>query len=313
MWKVKLRHKDRYNCFQNIIYSMSSFYNVNYQMMMMELWGFKYDHAISGSIGDRLSLCWLGNLERRKELLEKYHGFGFCYERNEDNLVGQISNNLRVSPVGVYIDSFICDWLPFYKKQHRDHICLLLSEEEDKYTFIDEFCKDGEITSIDKTLIEKECKGYVTFYKKQHKEVNNSYYVDDISKLVSMYKDNNMIEQYEKFIYEMVNMLDLSIEVPGNNDPVQSKLIMYLKNISDDRVNFIEALEFIESNTDLILVEPKEHLLTISKGFEKLRLYLIKCCFTKKKPDLSKISFELNKIIELEMSILVYFEKLNIE
>lgn len=313
MWEVKLKHKDRYNCFQNIIYTMSSFYNTNYQMMMLELWGFKYNYSACGAIGDKLSLCWLGNLTTRSELLEKYHGFGFDYKKSKENLIGEISNSLKISPVGVYIDSFICDWVPFYRKQHRGHICLLLGEEENKYLFIDGFCMENEIKSIDKIFIEKNCKDYVTFYKNDSTEVHCSYYFTEINKVIRTCLDNNMFEQYEKFIYDMINKLDLSVEICDNNDPIQSKLIMYLKNISDDRFNFIEALEYIERNTNLILTEPKEYLLNISKGFEMLRAYLIKCSFTRREPDHLKIKLELSNIIEMEKKLFCYLSEIKLD
>lgn len=77
MWEIESINKDTYNCFQYIVATMSHFYNCDYQMMMVELWGFKYNSKYKGNIGEKLGLCWNGEIERRKELLSKFHGLKF--------------------------------------------------------------------------------------------------------------------------------------------------------------------------------------------------------------------------------------------
>lgn len=310
MWDIKMKCKEHYNCFQNIIYSMALSYGTSHAMMMMELWGFKYDCSKNGNIGDKISLSWMGQYERRVSLLEKYHGFGFKVHSIESNLGECITKALDESPVGMYIDSFFCEWTAYYGVQHREHVVLCLEELEDKYICKDDTFKLDETIQIPKIFVDKHCKQYLTFYLLPVKEKSENV-SEEINKVIEYVQNRNMFLQYEDFKKDIVNCLVLTDEMgKESNNPVTARLFMILKNIADDRLNFIEALEYIEQHSSVCFHKVKECLIDISHRYEKIRAYLIRCCFTGKKQNSDIVNKEFTTIIEKEKEVLAELEAL---
>lgn len=303
MWNVKMKSKKQYNCFQNVIYTMASFYEKTHVMMLMELWGFKYHLNRGNILGDRISLPWMGQYERRNYLLSEYHGFGFREQSSGTESSIDIVDSLDESPVGIYIDSYYCDWTSYYQVQHREHIVLCLGEKEELFFCIDDTYQDGHMFTISKEFVNKHCKHYLTFYLLEQ-VVQKHNFADELKTLVTQVENQQMFAQYESFRMDMMHKLNLMNEMEKeSNNPVTARLFMIMKNIADDRYNFVEALEYIESNVGFNFTKSKNNLLDISKRYEKLRSYLIRCCFTGKKQDSNIIEKELLAIISMEKEI----------
>ena len=304
MQKIEILRKDTYNCFQNIALSMAHYYNCDYRMMMLELWGFLYTKSGCGNIADRLALCWSGKLERRSNLLSKYHGFTFNYYKktNVNNIVTFVNENIEKNPVGVYLDSYNCPWLPFYGKQHRGHIGMIIEQNICEYVVQDELCKDGEVYILDKAFVENGCEMVIAFKRVAEVQCSEDDYFHELAESVCTLGHTGAFTNYRDFIIDMRDF-KITAEIPDTDDPVSSKLIMHLKNISDDRLNLVEAFEYIELQTGVDLEPAKYNLREIANKYAKLRAHIIKCCFSSKKADSNKCISELVQIFEHEKSV----------
>lgn len=304
MWDVKFKRKEHYNCFQNVIYSMSEFYQTTHYMMMLELWGFRYVKDEEGPIGNRLSLPWLGQVDRRGILLEKYHGFGFKVHPRKE-FACRVKAALQESPVGFYLDCFWCEWTNYYQIQHREHLVLCLAEDDENYICIDDTCEEDKNIYLDKKFVELHCKNYVTFHKADiNNDISNSItIINEISSLIHYMEETDTFSQYENFVDDMVNELDIPEELEDKTNPVSARLFMFMKNIADDRYNFAEALGYIGQEAGLDFAKSKKILLDISYRYEKIRAYLIRCYFLSKKQDINVVNKEFTTILQLEKEI----------
>lgn len=301
MWQIQPVYKDTYNCFQFLTASIANFYNCDYRLMMLELWGFAYDNAVDGIIGDKLKLCWNFRTDRRKHLLN-YHGLSFDIIIPQESDVEQIIySNLSHNPIAVYVDSYDCPWVPFYKKLHRPHTLFILDKESDKLIFMDQYSRDSVINKIDMEFVIFNATSVVVFKIKKR-----DFHFTMSESIIENLNDweQSGFTQYESFISDMKNNLNIVNEII--DDPVASKMIMYLKNLSEDRINFIEAIDLFEEHFSISLISVKTHLTDISARYEKLRAYIIKCAFSHRNHKIETIASELDQIYSYER--LVYEE-----
>lgn len=312
MWDVTFKRKEHYNCFQNVIYSMSGFYQTSHYMMMLELWGFKYVKGEEGPIGNRLSLPWMGQFDKRCSFLEKYHGFGFKVHSRNEKFALEVRNALQKSPVGFYLDCFLCEWTNYYQTQHREHIVLCLAEEDENYICIDDTCEEGKKIYLDKNFVDYHCKNYVTFHKADiNNEIGNSItIINEISSLIHYMEKTDTFSQYEDFVDDMVNELEIPEELEDKTNPVSARLFMFMKNIADDRYNFAEALGYIGQKAGVDFEKSKKTLFDISYRYEKIRAYLIRCYFLSKKQDINVVNKEFTTILQLEKEVYVDLKSL---
>ena len=291
MWQLQPINKDTYNCFQFLTTTIAKFYNCDYRLMMLELWGFMFDSTVNGTIGDKLKLCWNFRTERRKHLLN-YHGMSFDIIITQGLDIEQfVHEKLSDCPVAVYIDSYICSWVPFYQKLHRPHALFILDENADTYIFLDQYFKDNEMNKIDKEFVQSNASSIVIFEptsKGSDIEIDNS-----VKESIVNWEQYGFC-QYESFISDMKNNFNVEVEI--TSDPVASKLIMYLKNISEDRMNFIEAVNLFEEYFQSDLSTVKNHLTDIARRYEKLRAYIIKCAYSHRGHKTEIIANELDQI-----------------
>lgn len=301
MWQIQPVYKDTYNCFQFLTASIANFYNCDYRLMMLELWGFAYDNAVDGIIGDKLKLCWNFRTDRRKHLLN-YHGLSFDIIIQQKLNIGQlIYSNLCQCPVAVYVDSYDCPWVPFYQKLHRPHTLFILDKESEEFIFLDQYSSNSTINKINIEFIESNATSIIIF--KIEKRDRNSTMSELIIENLNEWNQCGF-SLYESFISDMKNNLKIENEII--DDPVASKLIMYLKNLSEDRINFIEAINLFEEHFSINLNMVKTYLTDIAARYEKLRAYIIKCAFSHRNHKIETIASELDQIYSFER--LVYDE-----
>lgn len=300
MWQLQSVNKNTYNCFQFLTATISRFYHCDYRLMMLELWGFMYDDTIEGLIGDKLKLCWNYKTDRRKKLLN-YHGLSFDIiptQKLELDIEQFVCENLLNGPVAIYIDSYNCSWVPFYQKLHRPHAFFIIDKKSDKYIFLDQYSIDNKISELDIEFVKSHVTDVIIF-KSEKKSHDNEIY-DSIIENQKNWEQYGF-SHYETFIFEMKNNFDITKEIIS--DPVASKLIMYLKNLSEDRINFIEAVDLFEEHFSTSLNTVKSYLTDIAARYEKLRAYIIKCAFSHRSHKIETISSELDQIYSFERLI----------
>lgn len=298
MWQIQPVYKDTYNCFQFLTASIAKYYNCDYRLMMLELWGFAYDNTVEGIIGDKLKLCWNFKTDRRKHLLN-YHGLPFDIIIPQESDVEQIIySNLSQRPIAVYVDSYDCPWVPFYQKLHRPHTLFILDKESDEFIFMDQYSRDSITNKIDIEFVKSNATSVVAF--KMEKRDCHSAMSESIIENLNDWEQSGFF-QYESFISDMKNNLNIENEII--DDPVASKLIMYLKNLSEDRINFIEAVDLFEEHFSTSLNTVKAYLTDIAVRYDKLRAYIIKCAFSHRGHKVETIESELDQIYSFERLI----------
>lgn len=295
MWKTDVINYDSYNCFQFVTSNIAAYYNCDYRAMMLELWGFKYkpNHYPDELIGDRLGLCWNGNLHFRKKLL-LYHGLEMTYvplDGLENNIIHLLNIELEKGPIGVYLDSFECSWLPYYQKLHRPHAIILHESTESGYVGFDQFC-DSSAHLFQKLFLSGNVTGLLLFSVDQKPESSNL--INLLQESIMWYKELQTDAQYLQFAYDLENNLCILNEIPA--DPTKSKLVMYLKNLSDDYFNFIEFLELLADITHHNVNQLVASVREISAEYAQLRAYLIKNRFLNKTPSREVIHGGLQRI-----------------
>ena len=298
MWQLSPVNKNSYNCFQFLVTTIANFLNCDYRLMMLELWGFLYDEATDGTIGDRLRLYWNSKTDKRKHLLN-FHGLSFdiipiqAFDAKE-----MICENLERGPVAVYIDSFNCSWVPFYQKIHRPHALFVLDSKSDKFIFLDQYSNSIKKNEIDLEFTNANVTDIIIFKEsKKLPKISIKNAINDHLNDWEQYGFSN----YKTFVFEMKNCFDISNEI--NSDPVASKLVMLLKNLADDRKNFIEAIDLFEECLMINLDLTKACLIDISTRYEKLRAYFLKCAISNRVPKPKLIADELDNIYLIERQI----------
>lgn len=283
------------NCFHFLAVHAAKRLGCDYRLMMLELWGFKYEVEHPPIVGERLGLCWNSKLDTRKKLLN-YHGLTFdTYQFNESicqHILGMMDEDKIVA---IYIDSYNCEWLPFYKNMHRNHALILTHTSDEVFIAKDQY---SSCIKLDMNFVELYAQKVIVFQKLVNptKADIKDYLCD---KLYSW--DVHYFDEYNKFKYDMENILDIKKEIIG--EPISSKLVMHLKNLADDRRCFTETISLLEEVYFVGCTSMRNLLISISDEFEKIRMHIVKCSYLAKRPSPQKISESLEKIINCEKMI----------
>lgn len=309
MWSLNPIENKNYSCFHYGVASLASFYQCDYQMSMLELWGFKYDNR-SSSIGQGLDLCWIDEVDRRRRLLNKFHGLDFHISANIDgDVIKFIDEKLKIAPLIVYVDSYDCCWLPFYKNQHLVHTIIIVGKHLEGYRFIDQYLVSISNNVVEGSFIAEHYQKIVIFNYFQKPALEPEDYLNELKNCVDLYRQNNSLIQYEDFFNDIKNKFDIAKEIPYK-DPLGSELVMKLKYIGEDRVNLIEALNYINQYIGISHQKCNEILFSISQKYEKLRAYMIKSVFTNKLIDSVRVQDEVQNLFHLEKEVLALLDKI---
>jgi len=297
MRQLESVNKNTYNCFQFLVATSAKFYDCDYRLTMLELWGFLYEKEANETIGDRLKLYWNYKTDRRKQLLNK-HGLTFdITSANAFDTAELICDKPSNSLIAVYIDSFVCPWIPFYQKIHRPHALFLTDKVSENFVYLDQYSESSENNEIAVEFVKNHATSKIIFKPIEIRKYNVG---DLLLENLTNWKKYGF-SHYETFISDMKDALDLSKEIV--DDPLASKLIMFIKNLAEDRINFIECIDFIEEISYIGLKTIKKCLIDIASRYEKLRAYIIKCAYSGRGHKIEIISNELDNIYSQEKKI----------
>lgn len=305
--RLEIEKKNTYNCFQNLIAAIAKYYQTDFRMMMLELWGFVYNREFS-FFGDRMGLIWNGNLNYRRKLLSIFHGIDFdrCTSISE---IDNIHNVVNVNPVAFYLDSFECDWLPFFHKQHRSHLCNIVKVDAKYYYCQDEYLSKGTYKRFTIHGIERMSKGFLIFRKKQGNLNVKKHIKGAINDAIDKYDKEQCLKNLDLFIHDFLEEFDLSQEVKGNN-VVESKTIMYLKCLGEDKKNMFEFFEYLSDVLRLDITKARFYLYEQSKIMLNIRNYLIKEYFCKREISCKLLERELERFLLHEKGLYDFISKL---
>lgn len=307
--KLEIIRNDSYNCFQNQVAAVARYYRTDYRMMMLELWGFIYNQD-KDTIGERMGLIWMGELEYRKRLLSNFHGINFVNYKSILDIKNR-TDGVKKNPIAFYVDSFDCEWLPFYRKQHRQHMCNIVDIDEFYCYCQDDYWNKKEYKLFKVDEIDKMSRELLVF---SFETVNGlcKYKMNEaIAEAIRRYDEKQCLKKMRLFVEDFSKNFDFDKEIP-EGDPVCSKAIMYLKGLGDDKKNLLEFFDFLNSTFHADVSEAKQILDEQTKKFYSIRNYLIKTYFGKKEIHREIIKKELESILAHEYKLYEYFVNLRV-
>lgn len=270
----------------------------NYEMVLLAGWKFGYEEG--KTIGESLEYGNIDNIQRIGKLLYKYHKIKMKLRQYSN--VDVIDDYMKMGiPVVLRCDTYWCEWLPYYNKQHGKHSLLVQKKDCVGYFFEDQFC--DEARKIDKDFIEKHCFEIIAFIKDaEAPQVGISSYQEEIKRCADFYEVNKGGTQHKQFIYDLVHSFSIENEIEGK-DILQSAFIKHLSFLAEDRKSMILGIQYIQlitKSTYEIIIQKLHELVN---AYNELKIYIIKCCYINKFDRSAEFVGICEKIQELEQTV----------
>lgn len=171
---------EKYNCIENLLASLASYWGIDYYMMSSEVWGFSYktiDYSPSNALmfGERIS----PNSGDYFKLFEQYHNTKIDIHSISSlysikDLFSVIKSEIEGGyAVIIRVDLFWCPWTKFYKVYNADHYCMVIGINEDNHLL---YCIDPlytlDVIELPILNFEQGCTSCRTLRKLNHNENN---------------------------------------------------------------------------------------------------------------------------------------------
>lgn len=287
MIDIKPVRDETLNCIEGIIASVANHYSVDYRLMFLASWGFKFDILNTSNVcgvGERLGWRTRTSEQSLIESLQKYHGY---IMKNHDSLSNKqvkflVQKELELGyPVVTYIDGFGCPWNMAYQKSHIPHYILIIGicEEAGNYICIDPFCTDKveqiNFESLGETI--KRCYTCRFEYFIQ-KELNWKHILEEnLSRLLETKEEGlNTFDRMRLFAEEIRNM-DIEYEKGKIDDYNFIQILMKIKFLENSRKNIVVALKCLnEIQNEIDFLDYEERIFYISNLWNKLKSIILK-------------------------------------
>lgn len=303
MFNITPVHNSKLDCFQDSIAAIASYYKADYQLMLLNNWGFSFEPE-SVKNGKRLSSEKINNLN----FLSVYHGIEVIFrEINKDNVIDLLQLQVVNKPVAVMVDSYYIPWDKSYKVLHNyNHVFIIT-----KINYIKQevWCADPFYELSLKVLPFKDFKqalnGYMEFNR-----IEISFDKYNWRKLVSkcILDDNyrNNFEDMYCFADQIHNYFDeYKTEVKKYKNLWHFPLIFILGKIALGRLSFSVALEYLMTkyNEDK-LSDIIQEFTIISDNWSMIRRILAKGFLTDNSDEIcEKIYLKILLTAEMEKKI----------
>lgn len=301
-------HCEGLNCFEDILVTLASHYNVEYRLAFSGAWGFEFKPEIGSEnslLGERIG----NDVRNITSMLYKYCNVDVIRFDSEEpyELLEIIKMHLSQEiPVGIFIDTFWCPWLQGrYQRIHDVHHCLIIGIDADNNLY----CLDPALNLNISVLLYKDfingCKNCVKY------EFNNK---DEKHDYLQIIKDSTVKLNNKKFYYnirafakEFKDSFDFNLEYQKFNVDVWYVLIdRNLRLIASGRTLYAEFIELVskELHSDKLL-EIKYELQKVASKWNKIRGILTKSYRKGCSDDVKdKVYYLLNEISDFEVNLI---------
>lgn len=294
-------HKENYNCVQNMVYTLSRFYAREYQMFLLEGWGIKYNGTMQG-LSHRVDFVLKG-FPNREYLLSKYHGISYVHNVQSPVYISNISAYLDEKRLGIYWDTYDCRWLNTYQKTRGIHFCLI-TNCDNRYIY----CIDQFSTCCDEIVLPKEFlsmnHGVVYIDKLSMPHIEYKEYINEIKQTIVDFKKFQCLDNYSRYLNDLQNEELLSYEITHTKDLRASNAMMQLRYMANNKMNLIEALEYVQSKTGVSFDRTIQKLKTLYLRYSKIRAIILKGILMKKISNYDTLCGECMSIEEEEREML---------
>lgn len=272
-------HNKKYNCVQDIVYTLARFYECEYQMLLLESWGIKYCKDVAG-LSHKIDFAWNG-LEYREWLLKTFHGILYKHTMLPNSDVGDLRACLDETRLGVYLDPFDCHWLGAYQMTHGWHFCLITNCDDEFVYCIDQFSKTCNEIKMSYDLLRKH-KGYVKISKEKISPLRADDYLEALVENIKYFKHEKCLNMYGSYLKNLQDEELLINEILKTPHPLTSNFLMQLKFLSNNKDNYGEALGYISKQTGKHFPNSNLRLKNLAQHYNKLRAIMVKNMLLKK-------------------------------
>lgn len=296
---IKPFHGYGYNCYEDSVATVASWWGRDHQMMFADAWNFYFSHIdseFSIRLGDKIEIKESDQLK----YLEQYHGIKSIFYSNitAEDAIDIVKMELSANrPILLLIDVFFCPWDLNYQKSHDTH-CILITGLDDYNSKF--YCTDGIYTKQNVHLyIELFMQGYRGCFTFElidnYNNIDGRKYIESVFlNLQGDSKNLNTFESIRKFANEMEKKLDFKVEMEGYMYFEQTPIFLNIRKISRGRKKFSSVLKYLGELykiEDLLILSEKMSLLgskwsivegMITKGYITSNLAKILCSIVHK-------------------------------
>lgn len=249
---ISLNYEIAYDCLENLIPPIAKWYSKDYELMLMNSWGFRYKGPSFNEKDTLFSTLFDSGTYSNFEYLEKYHGIQLVRHENysfEDIILNIKCELNSQKPVIVFNNSYWCPWYTErYKKLHYPHYFLAIGYEDDGIHVIDsQYASNGVFLPFGDFQ-----NGFRDFYicnnlESYTKEINwKGLLKSSISDMDFFSGNSNMFNALKVFSNDIVDKLDLQAEMSDYIElPSASQIITRLSDIGKKRKQYGYALKYL--------------------------------------------------------------------
>lgn len=272
MWDVNTYELKSSNCWDGAIIAFLKRFQYNYHYIEMNRLVVNYFKPSSPNIDECLYSMYF---HRDIALMHRYLNIETTFCKLDNKSVEVIKKSLQHAPVGIWIDAYDCDWLPFYKNVHFEHFCLIIDICEEERRLI---CRD--IHSVSNTVLDiSRVMGAEMYIFTPHERVKER--PDDLFLLlcdsIRRIDEKKQQEECKSFIQYMESTFNVTEQRKRVQTMESSMVLLKLLWMAEGKDTFSSALTFLQSQISSVdFTRTKELLMKSKRMIEKLRNLLIK-------------------------------------
>jgi len=294
---MELITNQHFSCHQILLATYASYRKYGYEMIFAESWGFNYDKD-EQILGSSLHP---GYQNRRKELLEKFHGIKVkeVSYLNRMHLIDLAQSILPHNPIILYHNAYDCPWSISYRKNRIDHYIMIngINENNNYLHVLDPFITKEE-NLLDVNNVQKN--GIIhTFEIIEAGEIQKKDYYFEILNNLNHINNSNFFDNLMNFKNNFQNRFEAMLMLEYS-DIYAIPLVFNLERISHQRHCFCVFLRNMLEK-DLVDFSIIDFMEKIAEKYALLRIIIIKQIIKQK---INKGVFELiNEIINDEYEV----------
>ncbi len=251
MIAVEPIYNENYNCIENLIASIATYWGMEYCLISTEVWGFLYDsHICEKELGARIKT----NSKNSFEMFEKYYNVKVEYYNKsmfkEKDMGKFVINCIQCgTPVVLAVDIFCCKWTEFYNIYHARHFCMVIDADEKKDTI---YCIDPyyctKIIELPFSEFLSKCDDCIVLKKTNKKSKKSKWYKLVENAALHYLEGTNgfsVRDDMKRFAYDVKNFYSAEnefISVNGKNFSLLTTQINYIKMARLSFSSFLEEL-----------------------------------------------------------------------
>lgn len=235
-------------CYEKPLVTALCYLKKDYIMMFSSSWNFSYTSQNKEIKQNYEMWNLLKSLEKNLNVSVK-----ICDHLEPASIVKHIN---ELTPVISYVDTYYCQWLPTYQKQHSHHYVLIVGYSKDSFLCFDKYSK--EMLEISFTEYEKACgecvlienKNNYDFFKE--KEIFKTF-ISDL--LLYNNEEYNMFKNMHNFSSYILNDFNLYEAVKDYKDVRSATIFIWLNSICTGRKKYSLFLKNIKEKIKEIEID----------------------------------------------------------